>query len=521
MVIKKKKALISVFDKTNIEWLAKNLTELGFGIIATSGTANQLKQSGIQVTEVSEITGFSETLDGRIKTLHPYLYAGILASRNRPDHEAVLKQRNIEYIDLVIVNLYPFEQKMNDPSISLEELVNEIDIGGVSLLRAAAKNYFYVTPVVNPNRYTQLIKELKENNGELPISTKLAFAYEAFSYTAQYDAIIAYFFYKQTLSESVFAPDVLVLPFSKISDLRYGENPHQKAAFYRLLFSTEKIGLANAEKLQGKELSFNNLCDLDVAWNLVNEFEEPAAAIIKHTNPCGVAIGENSKDAYTRAFEADPVSAYGGIVGFNFSVDKDCALKIAENFIDAVIAPHYSEEALSILKNKKNLRILVLPNVQKKSMHNLWSIKEISGGILIQEPDKLILKEAQLSVVTDTEPTPEQFQDLIFAYTVVKYAKSNAIVIAKNKRTLGIGAGQTNRIDALRLAAYRANGKTQSAVLASDGFFPFRDCIDEASKLGISAIIQPGGSIRDKEVITVANQHKIAMVFTGIRHFSH
>lgn len=508
-----KRALISVSDKTGVVEFARALTELDYEIVSTGGTAKALQAAGVAVTGISDVTGFPEILEGRVKTLHPSVHGGILA-KGTPEHMAVLAEHNIKPIDLVVVNLYPFQATVAKPDVTLEDAIENIDIGGPTMVRSAAKNHDRVGIVVNPARYDSVIAELKEN-GELSLQTKRLLALEAFQHTAQYDAAISHYL------SGAFGAD----PFSgeiafggqKIQELRYGENPHQKAAFYRSGIPASGT-VANAKQLHGKELSYNNIVDVDAAWKLVNEFAQPAAAIIKHTNPCGTAIGETLSEAYRRAYEADSVSAFGGIIAVNRPMDKATAEQIVTTFMEAVIAPSFSEESLEILKTKKNLRLLEIG--EKVPNNELW-IEKVSGGFLLQEMDNHNLKAEDLQVVTEKAPTEEQLKELIFAWNIVKHVKSNAIVVTKDGQSLGVGAGQMNRVGSANIAFMQAGEKCKGAVLASDAFFPFRDTIDAAAAAGITAVIQPGGSVRDQESIDACNEHGIAMVFTGVRHFRH
>lgn len=492
---------------------ARALTELDYEIVSTGGTAKALQAAGVAVTGISDVTGFPEILEGRVKTLHPSVHGGILA-KGTPEHMAVLAEHDIKPIDLVVVNLYPFQATVAKPDVTLEDAIENIDIGGPTMVRSAAKNHDRVGIVVNPARYDSVIAELREA-GQLSLQTKRLLALEAFQHTAQYDAAISHYL------SGAFGAD----PFSgeiafggqKIQELRYGENPHQKAAFYRSGIPTSGT-VANAKQLHGKELSYNNIVDVDAAWKLVNEFDQPAAAIIKHTNPCGTAIGETLSEAYRRAYEADSISAFGGIIAVNRPMDKATAEQIVTTFMEAVIAPSFSEESLEILKTKKNLRLLEIG--EKVPNQELW-IEKVSGGFLLQEMDNHNLKAEELQVVTEKAPTEEQLKELIFAWNIVKHVKSNAIVVTKDGQSLGVGAGQMNRVGSANIAFTQAGEKCKGAVLASDAFFPFRDTIDAAAAAGITAVIQPGGSVRDQESIDACNEHGIAMVFTGVRHFKH
>ncbi|MEW5768259.1 MAG: bifunctional phosphoribosylaminoimidazolecarboxamide formyltransferase/IMP cyclohydrolase [bacterium] len=512
MMVKIRRALISVSDKRGIIALAENLSQLGISIISTGGTANVLREAGVPVTVVSDLTGFPEILGGRVKTLHPAVYGGILAKR-RPDHLEELGKHRIEPIDMVVVNLYPFGETIRRSS-SEEEAIENIDIGGPTMIRAAAKNYPYVASVVNPARYEGIITALRENACCLKEDMLFSLAQEAFAYTAAYDALIAGYFQRD-----VKFPETLNLSYVKVGDLRYGENPHQQAAFYRLP-EIRSPSIGNAEKLWGKELSYNNLLDLDAALETVREFDEPAAVVIKHNNPCGVAVGDSLSEAYARARGCDPVSAFGGVVGLNQQVEAETARQITETFIEAVIAPDFSPEALEILKENRDLRIIKVSSLEGMRRREMY-LKQVTGGLLVQDRDLARLDPEDIKVVTWRQPTKEEIAAFLFAWKVVKHVKSNAIILALPDRTVGIGAGQMSRIDSTRIAVAKAGNRIAGAVLASDAFFPFRDNVDEAAKAGIKAIIQPGGSLRDEEVIKAADEYNLAMVFTGRRHFRH
>jgi phosphoribosylaminoimidazolecarboxamide formyltransferase/IMP cyclohydrolase len=510
-----RRAIISVSDKKGLRELAKALSDLGIEIISTGGTAKAIRDAGVEVKEVSEVTGFPEMLDGRVKTLHPAILGSILADRSKESHLEQLKQAGYEPIDLVICNLYPFKETVSKAGVSLEEAVEQIDIGGVTLIRAAAKNHRYVAVVVDPSDYAELVEKLRSNKCELDYEYLLKLAKKAFMYTADYDDTI-YEFFKGDDEEF---PELLTLHFEKVSDLRYGENPHQKAAFYRDMDAPEGT-LSSAKQLHGKELSYNNILDLDSAWRLVNEFMVPAAAIIKHNNPCGAAIADNPVDAYKKAFECDPVSAFGGIVALNRPVDEELAKILSENFYEVIAAPAFHEEALEILMQKKNLRIMYMGEHQPVQAFRK-DLRRVCGGLLVQDFDTVEVTRDKLSIVTNRKPSEEEIENMLFAYKVVKHVKSNAIVLAKNLATVGIGAGQMSRIDSVKIAIAKAGQRSEGSVLASDAFFPFPDSIEEAAQAGVSAIIQPGGSIRDQESIDACNRLGIAMVFTGIRHFRH
>ncbi|MBP2630110.1 MAG: Bifunctional purine biosynthesis protein purH [Firmicutes bacterium] len=512
--MKIKRALISVSDKTGVVEFAQKLHAAGVDIISTGGTMKTLRAAGIPVTYVSDVTGFPEIMDGRVKTLNPYIHGGILAIRDNAEHVAAMKEHNITGIDMVVVNLYPFRQTIANPDVKQEDAIENIDIGGPAMIRAAAKNFNYVAVVVNPERYDEIATELASPEG---ISDKLrmSLAKEAFCHTAEYDACINQYLAKQ-LGEGEF-PNQAHIVLEKVQDLRYGENPHQSAAFYREV--NTNTGVANAKQLHGKELSFNNIVDIEAAYNIVAEFEEPAVAIIKHTNPCGTGIGQSISEAYTKAYEADPVSAFGGIVALNRTVDKKTAEQMSKLFIEVVIAPAFDEDAFAILSAKKNIRLLTLPvpNLEEKRMDT----KKVSGGMLLQNADTMDTKTSAMKVATKRQPTEEEWKQMIFAWKVVKHVKSNAIVIAGNDQTYGVGAGQMNRVGSAAIALEQAGEKSKGAVLSSDAYLPFRDTVDTAAKAGITAIIQPGGSIRDQESIDAANEHGITMVFTDMRHFKH
>lgn len=511
--MKIERALISVSDKTGVVEFARVLHGLGVEIISTGGTMKTLKEAGIPVVYVSEITGFPEIMDGRVKTLNPYIHGGILAIRDNPDHVQAMRHHKIKGIDMVVVNLYPFRQTVAKPDVTLGEAVENIDIGGPAMIRAAAKNFAYVAVAVNPANYGLIAEELTKKGG-ISQEIRMELAREAYSHTAEYDAWIARYLAGQ-LGQGRF-PARLQLVYDKVQDLRYGENPHQQAAFYREQgFSGP--GVAGAKQLHGKELSFNNIVDLEAAFNIVNEFAAPAATIIKHTNPCGTGTGNSLAAAYAKAYESDPVSAFGGIIGLNREVDKATAEQIGQLFAEAVIAPGYSAEALAVLSEKKNVRLLAAEFGQSAGA---MDIKRVSGGILVQDADAGD-PEAKMTVVSKRQPTAAELEQLEFAWKVVKHVKSNAIVVAADNRTLGVGAGQMNRVGAANIALTQAGEAADGAVLASDAFFPFRDTVDAAAKAGITAIIQPGGSVRDEESIKAADEHGIAMVFTGVRHFKH
>ncbi|HEV7892825.1 MAG TPA: bifunctional phosphoribosylaminoimidazolecarboxamide formyltransferase/IMP cyclohydrolase [Pyrinomonadaceae bacterium] len=537
-----RRALLSVSDKTGLVELARSLAGFGVEILSTGGTAKALRDAGIEVRDVSDVTGFPEMLDGRVKTLHPRIHGGILAVRDNPEHARALEEHGIGPIDMVVVNLYPFEQTIAREGVTLGEAVEQIDIGGPSMVRSAAKNFNDVAVVVSPSDYEGLTVEMNRNEGALSLATRTRLARAAFRRTAIYDlAIYTYLQEGHGVGgaastggigavlggsapeprpfweglEEVGTPDLMSFTFRKSAELRYGENPHQRAAIYS---TGEAGGIAQAEVLGGKEMSFNNYVDADAAWQLVCDFEETACAIIKHMNPAGVGLGATNEEAYRRALETDPVSAFGGIVAFNRTVDETAARAVGEIFTEVVVAPDFDAAAVELLKSKKNLRILRAGEV--KSPEGL-DLKRITGGVLVQTRDTHRLKREDLKVVTKRAPTGEELEALMFAWTVCKHTKSNAIVYARAGQTVGVGAGQMSRVDSVRIGATRARIAVEGSVLASDAFFPFRDGLDEAAKHGITAVIQPGGSVRDAEVIAAADEHNLAMVFTGIRHFRH
>ena len=516
-----KQALISVSDKTGIIDLAQKLIHYGIKIISTGGTAKLLNEAGISVIEVSNYTGFPEMLDGRIKTLHPKIHAGILARDDLPDHQQALDQASILNIELVIVNLYPFRQTIANKNSTLSDAIENIDIGGPTMIRAAAKNYHKVTVITDPLDYSSLCDELEVNNKSINAATRFKLAQKAFAHTASYDGAISN--YLTALDENFLHkdfPESLHLNFNIAQNLRYGENPHQKAAFYRDSVITAG-GLGNYQQLQGKELSYNNIADTDAAWECVKTFDKPACVIVKHANPCGIAISESVLNAYQLAFATDPVSAFGGIIAFNRIIDKDTAEAILKQFVEVIIAPEISPEAQQLLVQKSNIRVLMVPLQTESAVYDL---KRVNGGLLVQTADISNITAADLTIVTKVKPTSQQLDDLLFAWRAAKFVKSNAIVFCRNGQTIGIGAGQMSRIDSARIASIKAqeSGYTLTdSVVASDAFFPFRDGLDVVVQAGATAIIQPGGSIRDDEVIAAADEQGISMIFTGIRHFRH
>lgn len=512
-----KRALVSVSDKRGIVDFCKGLADCGVEIISTGGTAKALEEAGIKVTGISDVTGFPECLDGRVKTLHPAVHAGLLAIRNNPEHMRQLKELNIETIDLVAINLYPFKQTILKEGVTLGEAIENIDIGGPTMLRSAAKNYQDVVVIVNPDDYDTVLKEIKET-GQVSLDTKFRLAYKVFEYTSHYDTMIAG--YLREAGAAGGFPEIFTMTYEKVQDMRYGENPHQKAVFYREIKRSGGT-LSDAVQLHGKELSFNNINDTNGALDLLKEFDEPAVVAVKHANPCGVGTAPSIYEAYIKAYEGDPVSIFGGIIAANREIDVKTAEEINKIFIEIVIAPSFSEDASKILKKKKNIRLLSLPKIAERVPEGTLDMKKVRGGLLVQEYDTALLDMDKLQYVTDRRPTDAEMEDLIFAMKVVKHTKSNGIALARNKGSIGIGPGQTNRVQAVEIAIKNAGEKAQGAVLASDAFFPFDDWVEMAACAGIKAVIQPGGSIRDEDSIKACNQKGIAMVFTGMRHFKH
>lgn len=512
-----KRAMISVSDKTGVVEFAKGLTDLGFEIISTGGTARALTDAGISVIAVSDITGFPECLDGRVKTLHPKIHAGILAMRSNPEHMEQLAALKVDTIDVVAINLYPFRQTIMKDGVTLEEAIENIDIGGPTMIRAAAKNYQDVAVVVDPADYQTVLKEYKEN-GEVSCETKFELAYKVFEHTASYDTLISTYLRKQ-IGKELF-PQNLSLTFEKVQDMRYGENPHQLGVFYKEIGNVDGT-LAAAKQLHGKELSYNNINDTNGALELVKEFDEPTVVASKHANPCGVGSGKTIYEAYMRAYESDPVSIFGGIIAANREIDAKTAEEMHKIFLEIIVAPSFTPEAVEILSQKKNLRLLELPTISQKMDLNAFDMKKVMGGLLVQQRDIELFREEDWKVVTEKAPTPQEIEDMKFAWKVVKHTKSNAIAVAKNNMSLGAGPGQTNRIMATRIALDYAGERAKGAALASDAYFPFPDCVEAAAKAGITAIIQPGGSKNDQLSIDECNKHGIAMVFVGMRHFKH
>lgn len=511
------RAILSVTDKTGLVEFAGKLAGMGVELISTGGTAKLLRDSGIKVKDISELTGFPEMLDGRVKTLHPKVHGGILHRRADAGHRKAVSEHGIQPIDMVVVNLYAFEKTAAKPGAHFEELIENIDIGGPSMIRSAAKNFQDVAVVTSPSDYSSLAEEMAKSNGELSEATKWRLAQKAFATTAAYDSAIA-----STLEqimpggESHAAggfPPTLRFSFSKIMDLRYGENPHQKAAMYT---NGSGEGVANAHQVQGKELSYNNIVDLQAAWDLAQEFDETVCAIIKHTNPCGTATGETLAEAYKRALECDPVSAFGGVIGVNRVIDGDAAEEMAKLFLEVIAAPGFDEAAKAKFAAKKNLRLVEIKDAPQK-----WVLKNISGGVLLQDADIRQLADADLKIVTKRQPTEEEKRALLFAWKICKHVKSNAILYARDGQTVGVGAGQMSRVDAAKVGAMKAVLPLKGTVVASDAYFPFPDGVEEIARVGSTAVIQPGGSVRDAEVIEAANRLGLAMIFTGVRHFRH
>lgn len=501
-----KQALISVSDKSNLIEFSKFLSEKGYKLLSTGGTFKHLKENGVEVTEVKDITGFPEILDGRVKTLHPNIHGGIMARRSDENHMQTLKEHNINPIDIVVVNLYPFFEKMNT-GLSEAGMIEFIDIGGPSMLRSSAKNFYDVTVVTDVDDYQKIMNEI-ESDGSTSLETRKQLAGKVFNLTSAYDAAISSYILNQEF------PEFLESSYQKMMDLRYGENPHQQAAYY--VDKTRNGAMKDFDQLQGKELSFNNIRDMDLAYKVVSEFDETCCCAVKHSTPCGVAVGENVDEAYQKAYECDPVSIFGGIVAFNKEVNKTTAEELNKLFLEIVVAPAFTADALEVFKTKKNLRVIQINN----PVSDRLTYAKVDGGLLVQNTDNQF--SGDLKVVTEKQPTDRQMNDLLFAQKIVKWTKSNAIVVATNGQAFGIGGGQTNRIWATQQAVERAKEKhTENLVLASDAFFPFRDVVDFAAENGITAIIQPGGSIRDEESIQACNEHGLPMVFTGMRHFLH
>ncbi len=517
-----KRALISVSDKTGIVDFAKRISELGIELVSTGGTYKALADAGIPVIGISDVTGFPECLDGRVKTLHPNIHAGLLAMRSNPEHMKQVEELGVDLIDIVVVNLYPFKQTILKDGVQLEEAIENIDIGGPTMLRAAAKNYRDVSVIIDPLDYDKVIDEIK-NSGKVSEKTNFYLAAKVFNHTAHYDTLIANYLRDKAGIEKY--PETLSMTFEKVQDMRYGENPHQKAAFYKEAGDNSGM-LTGIKQLHGKELSFNNINDTHGALELLKEYSEPTVVACKHSNPCGVASGTNIYDAYVKAYNTDPVSIFGGIVVANRTIEKDTAEEINKIFLEIVLAPDFTDDALEVLTKKKNIRVLKLDNVDRKQSQNAFDVKKVSGGILVQDIDNELLNDDELKVVTERKPTEKEMEDLLFTWKIVKYTKSNGIAIGKDKQSVGIGPGQVNRIWATEQAIEHGieqlgEETVKGAVLASDAFFPFDDCVKAAADAGITAIIQPGGSVRDQDSIDACDKYGIAMVFTGMRHFRH
>ena len=525
---KVRRALISVSDKKGVAEFAKALSDMGVEIISTGGTAKALSDAEVKVIGISDVTGFPEMMEGRVKTLHPKVHGGLLADRTKPEHMKQAEEQGIGMIDLVAVNLYPFAKTVAKPDVTLEDAIENIDIGGPSMVRSASKNFASVTIIVDPADYDIVLKELRENKGETTYDTRAKLATKAFTHTAAYDTMISGYLKRKFIPQEAF-PNLIEMRFEKVQELRYGENPHQTAAFYKAP-GYSGPGIASAKQLSGKELSFNNIWDTNAALELVKEFTEPACVIIKHTNPCGASVAADHVQAYRQALEADPISAFGGIIAFNGTVTAKLAETIinGQTFYEVIIAPKFETSAIPVLTEGKkwgtNLRILEVGDLKRRVKFGgieEKDMKKVIGGMLVQDQDVGEVRRADLHIVTEKSPTDAQNEDLLFAWKVVKHVKSNAIVFAKNKQIVGVGAGQMNRVNSVRLAVAQAGEKAKGAVMASDAFFPFPDGPEEAGKAGITAVIQPGGSVKDQEVIDTANKYSMAMVFTGVRHFRH
>lgn len=515
-----RRALISVSNKKGIVEFAKELSGLGVEILSTGGTAKALRDAGINVIDVSEYTGFPEMLEGRLKTLHPMIHGGLLARRNKPEDMEAIEKHGIKPIDMVVVNLYPFEETISKEGVTFEEAIENIDIGGPTMLRAASKNYQDVAVIVDPDDYKGIIDEMKATGGELSKETKLNLARKVFSHTARYDTLIADYL-SGIIDRERTLPEFFTTSMKRVAVLRYGENPQQKAAIYKE--RTDGLSLADAKVLQGKEMSFNNYLDAHSALMLVLEFDKKACSVIKHNNPCGVATGDSAADAYRKAVKTDPVSAFGGVVAFNTEVDAEAAREMIDLFLEVVIAPSFSMSAWEVFQKKPNVRLLQIENIKKLKGQRLhgWDMKRIAGGLLLQDWDYSDEDVSTLKAVTKRQPTADELDALSFAWKVCKHVKSNAIVYAHKDRTVGIGIGQTSRVYSAKIGSILAQESTKGTVAASDGFFPFRDGIDILAEMGVTAVIQPGGSLKDKEVIEAADEHNMAMIITGVRHFRH
>lgn len=519
MMSRIKRALVSVSDKTGLVEFCKGLSELGVEILSTGGTMAALEKAGVSVVGVSDVTKFPEMLDGRVKTLHPAIHGGILAIRTREEHMEAIKKHGIEPIDMVVVNLYPFESTVAKPGVTIEEAIENIDIGGPSMIRSAAKNHSAVAVVTSSGQYESVLKELREGDCRLSEETRRKLALEAFRTTARYDSAISQFLGKRFAPSEQF-PKNLTLSFEKLGDLRYGENPHQKAAFYRDLFDQTPLSVAAAEKMHGKEISYCNVLDLDAALAIVSDFEKPTAAVIKHTNPSGVASAATIAEAFRIAYNADSLSAFGCVVGLNRPVDLETAKEIGSHFVEAVIAPSYDPDAEEHLEKKKSIRLLRTNMPIKREEGRLFMAK-VKGGLLVQTDPYSELDKTKLKVVTKRAPSDEEIEAMIFGVKVARHIKSNTILLVKGERTVGVGAGQMSRVDSAKIAGMKAGPEAKGSVLVSDAFFPFRDGVDAAAAVGVSAIIQPGGSVNDAEAIQAADEHGISMVFSGLRLFKH
>lgn len=509
-----KRALLSVSDKSGILEFAQQLEQLGYELLSTGGTMKHLQDNGVAVTAVDEITGFPEIMEGRVKTLNPMIHGGLLAKQDDPGHQAQMKEHGIQPIDIVCVNLYPFKETISKPNVTEEDAIENIDIGGPAMLRASAKNHAYVTVIVDSQDYDQVLEELRAD-GTTTLATRRRLAAKVFRHTAAYDALISG--YLTNLAGEEF-PEQVTYTYELKQPLRYGENPHQKAAFYSRPLGSD-FSIAYAEQLHGKELSYNNIQDANAAIQIVKEFKEPAAVAVKHMNPCGVGTGATIAEAFGKAYEADPVSIFGGIVALNREVDKATAEQLSGIFLEIVIAPSFTEEAIEILTQKKNIRLLTISFEQQKK--DQWNTVSVEGGLLMQQPDAFGYEDADIRVVTEREPSEEEWAALKLGWAVVKHVKSNAIVVSDDQMTLGVGAGQMNRVGAANIALTQAGERAKGAALASDAFFPMDDTVEAAAQAGITAIIQPGGSVKDEDSIKKANEYGIAMVFTGVRHFKH
>ena len=509
-----KRALVSVSDKTNLVPFVSSLVELGYEIISTGGTKKALEAAGIKTIGISEVTDFPEIMDGRVKTLHPKVHGALLCVRDNPDHVRQIEELGIQYIDLVCVNLYPFKETVQKPGVSHEEIIENIDIGGPSMLRSASKNYKFIPVLCDPSDYDAVVKELREN-GETSLTTREYLAAKVFRHTASYDTMIASYLTERTGEKY---PEKFTITFDKVQELRYGENPHQSAAFYKGM--NPQYSLANAKQLHGKELSYNNIQDGNAAIESLKDFEgQPAVVGLKHMNPCGVGIGKTIEEAWDKAYEADPVSIFGGIVAFNEPIHASVAEKLSKIFLEIIIAPAFDEDAFEILSKKKNIRLMQLDT--SLEVNAKYKVTNVNDGLLVQDIDDHKITAEDLRCVTNRKPTEEELEQLLFAWKVVKHVKSNAIVLVKDNMTIGVGAGQMNRVGAAKIAIEQAGEKAKGSIMSSDAFFPMPDTVEEAVKAGVTAIIQPGGSIKDQLSIDVCNEHGIAMVYTGVRHFKH